>query len=40
MEQALAQGHQVAAVVSAMGRRGEPYATDTLIDLALAENPM
>lgn len=39
MEQALAQGHQVAAVVSAMGRRGEPYATDTLIDLALAENP-
>jgi aspartate kinase len=27
------QGYQVAIVVSAMGRRGEPYATDTLLDL-------
>ncbi len=26
-------GHQVVAVVSAMGRRGDPYATDTLLDL-------
>lgn len=26
-------GYQVAIVVSAMGRRGEPYATDTLLDL-------
>jgi len=26
-------GHPVAVVVSAMGRRGAPYATDTLIDL-------
>lgn len=28
----LAQGYQLAVVVSAMGRRGEPYATDTLLD--------
>lgn len=27
------QGYQVAIVVSAMGRRGDPYATDTLLDL-------
>lgn len=27
------EGHQVAIVVSAMGRRGDPYATDTLLDL-------
>lgn len=26
-------GHRVVAVVSAMGRRGDPYATDTLLDL-------
>lgn len=26
-------GHHVAIVVSAMGRRGDPYATDTLLDL-------
>jgi len=26
-------GHDVVVVVSAMGRRGDPYATDTLIDL-------
>ena len=26
-------GHDVAIVVSAMGRRGDPYATDTLLDL-------
>jgi aspartate kinase len=26
-------GHEVAIVVSAMGRRGDPYATDTLLDL-------
>jgi len=26
-------GNQVAIVVSAMGRRGDPYATDTLLDL-------
>ena len=28
-----AQGFQVVAVVSAMGRRGDPYATDTLLEL-------
>lgn len=31
---ALLDGYKVCAVVSAMGRRGEPYATDTLISLA------
>lgn len=31
-------GHQVAIVVSAMGRRGDPYATDTLLDLLRAEH--
>lgn len=30
-------GHQVAIVVSAMGRRGDPYATDTLLDLLRGE---
>ncbi|BFH14772.1 aspartate kinase [Paenibacillus melissococcoides] len=28
----LDQGYRLAVVVSAMGRRGEPYATDTLLD--------
>ncbi|MDW7661002.1 MAG: aspartate kinase [Bacillota bacterium] len=27
------EGHQVVVVVSAMGRKGDPYATDTLLDL-------
>ncbi len=27
------KGHQVVLVVSAMGRKGAPYATDTLIGL-------
>ena len=27
------EGYRVAIVVSAMGRRGDPYATDTLLDL-------
>ncbi len=30
----LEEGYQVVLVVSAMGRKGEPYATDTLISLA------
>ena len=30
-------GHQVAVVVSAMGRRGDPYSTDTLLDLLRGE---
>jgi aspartokinase len=33
VRRAQADGHQVAIVVSAMGRRGDPYATDTLLDL-------
>ncbi len=36
---ALNNGLQVVVVVSAMGRRGEPYATDTLKGLALDVNP-
>jgi aspartate kinase len=31
------EGFQVAIVVSAMGRRGDPYATDTLLDLLRAD---
>ncbi|HWO96895.1 MAG TPA: aspartate kinase [Bacillus sp. (in: firmicutes)] len=30
---ALSQGYKVVVVVSAMGRKGEPYATDTLLSL-------
>jgi aspartate kinase len=33
VRRALEQGYDVAMVVSAMGRRGDPYATDTLLDL-------
>lgn len=33
IERALAEGSRPVVVVSAMGRRGDPYATDTLIDL-------
>ncbi|MGP4072194.1 aspartate kinase [Piscibacillus sp. B03] len=33
VKSAVDQGHQVVVVVSAMGRKGEPYATDTLLDL-------
>ncbi|WP_028550480.1 aspartate kinase [Paenibacillus sp. UNC451MF] len=32
IEEALAQEYKLVVVVSAMGRKGEPYATDTLID--------
>lgn len=31
----LASGFSLVVVVSAMGRKGEPYATDTLLDLAV-----
>lgn len=34
IEHALHQGHQVLVVVSAMGRKGECYATDTLLENA------
>lgn len=33
VKSAVDQGHQVVVVVSAMGRKGEPYATDSLLDL-------
>ena len=33
VRRARAEGYRVAVVVSAMGRRGDPYATDTLLDL-------
>lgn len=33
IEKALADGYKVVVVVSAMGRKGEPYATDTLLSL-------
>jgi aspartate kinase len=33
VRRARAEGYGVAVVVSAMGRRGDPYATDTLLDL-------
>ena len=33
IEKALAEGYKVVVVVSAMGRKGDPYATDTLISL-------
>jgi aspartate kinase len=34
IEKALAEGYKVVVVVSAMGRKGDPYATDTLLSLA------
>lgn len=33
IEERLAEGFQVVVVVSAMGRKGDPYATDTLLSL-------
>jgi aspartate kinase len=33
IQQALSENYQVVVVVSAMGRKGEPYATDTLLEL-------
>lgn len=33
IQDALEDGYQLVVVVSAMGRKGEPYATDTLLDL-------
>ncbi|UOF89406.1 aspartate kinase [Fodinisporobacter ferrooxydans] len=33
VEAAIAEGYRVVVVVSAMGRRGDPYATDTLLSL-------
>ncbi|MGI6621081.1 MAG: aspartate kinase [Bacillota bacterium] len=39
IQEALDKGFRVLAVVSAMGRKGEPYATDTLIALAKGISP-
>ncbi|RLQ95691.1 aspartate kinase [Falsibacillus albus] len=33
IEKSIAEGYKVVVVVSAMGRKGEPYATDTLLSL-------
>ena len=40
VRRALSAGNQVAVVVSAMGRRGDPYATDTLLDLLRQDGPV
>ncbi len=37
--EAISQGMRPAVVVSAMGRSGDPYATDTLLDLSEAVGP-
>jgi aspartate kinase len=37
VKRVLDDGYQPAVVVSAMGRRGDPYATDTLLDLLKSE---
>jgi aspartate kinase len=37
IQTALAEEYHVVVVVSAMGRRGEPYATDTLLELTRGE---
>lgn len=38
VQRAIDAGYRPVVVVSAMGRRGEPYATDSLLDLALVEH--
>ncbi|TFI49482.1 aspartate kinase, partial [Diaphorobacter sp. DS2] len=38
IKKALADGYKVVAVVSAMGRKGDPYATDTLLSLVEGNN--
>ncbi|HET7560242.1 MAG TPA: aspartate kinase, partial [Limnochordia bacterium] len=39
VKEAIAEGLAPVVVVSAMGRRGDPYATDTLLDLLPGEGP-
>ena len=39
IESTLANANAVVVVVSAMGRRGQPYATDTLLDLVSDPHP-
>lgn len=38
IQNAVNEGHKVVAVVSAMGRKGDPYATDTLLDKVEGSN--
>ncbi|WP_026974149.1 aspartate kinase [Alicyclobacillus contaminans] len=40
VEDALNKGYAVVVVVSAMGRKGDPYATDTLLSLIEADDPV
>ncbi len=40
VKEELRSGSRVVAVVSAMGRKGAPYATDTLLSLLQGEDPM
>ncbi|MDQ0189281.1 aspartate kinase [Alicyclobacillus cycloheptanicus] len=40
IEDALAKDFHVVVVVSAMGRRGDPYATDTLLNVVDASDPV
>ena len=40
VSKAIYEGNQVVVVVSAMGRKGEPYATDTLLGLLEEINPV
>lgn len=40
IKKALAEGYKVIVVVSAMGRKGDPYATDTLLSLVEKKNSM
>lgn len=40
IREAKKEGWSVAAVVSAMGRKGEPYATDSLLELFSGGNPL
>lgn len=40
VQSALDRGDQPVVVVSAMGRRGDPYATDTLLDLLAESGPV
>jgi len=39
IESAVSEGYKVVVVVSAMGRMGDPYATDTLLSLVGEQNP-
>ena len=39
VQEAIAQGYAPIVVVSAMGRRGDPFATDTMIDMLKSVNP-